>query len=135
MNYRETFILVAADCPAKEGLVPAVKEGRARSIAAIQFELISRNPYEFTQEDIQFMVFAERNAVPPGDNEARERFFQKSHPCLRTSPLPKKYGWGIHFDVLGRAALYSVNSVEYDTFVAGENEIVTLIPAMRNKKN
>jgi len=30
----------------------------------------------------------------------------KPHPCLRASMLPKRYGWGVHYDGNGRITLY-----------------------------
>jgi hypothetical protein len=34
--------------------------------------------------------------------------------------LPKKYGWGLHFDAEGRIALVAVESDYYKAFVAGK---------------
>ena len=132
MNYYETFILVAEDYPAKEGVVPIIKEGITKPIHAIQYDLISQKPYKLTQEDILFMVFAERNSIPKKDTKARMKFFEKNHPCLRSSALPKKYGWGVHFNEEGKAALFSVSSSEYSKFAQGND--VKLFKAMRNKR-
>ena len=57
MNYKNTFILVADDCPVECGVVPVVKAGKSKPIHVIQYELISEHPYYYTQEDILFMVF------------------------------------------------------------------------------
>ena len=37
-----------------------------------------------------------------------------SHWMMRTSPLAKKFGWGFHFDAVGRVALCPKGSAEYD---------------------
>ena len=131
-NYYETFILVADDCPAEKGVVPVVKEGKAKPIHAIQYELMAKNPYGYTQEEILFRVYAERNNLAANDREAREKFFQKSHPCLRSSALGKKYGWGIHFDANGRAALYARETTEYARFA--QDTHCKKIKALRNKR-
>ena len=34
--------------------------------------------------------------------------------CMRSSPLPKTYGWGLHFDAAGRVALVSLESPDYE---------------------
>jgi hypothetical protein len=34
MNYKDTFILTADDCPAEEGVVPTIKEGKTKPIHA-----------------------------------------------------------------------------------------------------
>jgi hypothetical protein len=52
--------------------------------------------------------------------EARKRdqklwleFFSKPCACMRTSPLPKTYGWGLHFNAEGKVAVVPVGSKEY----------------------
>ena len=132
MNYYDTFILVADDCPAEEGIVPTVKEGKSKPIHAIQYSLISENPYKLTQEDILFMVYAERNTMSENDTEARNQFFEKQQPCLRTSSLSKKYGWGVHFNTEGKAALVGKSSKEYEEF--SNIKGVKIIKALRNKR-
>lgn len=134
MNYYDTFILVADDCPATQGVIPVAKEGKAKPIHAIQFEIISEEPYQYTQEDILFFVHAIRNSLPRDDAERRAEFFEKSHPCLRASALPKKYGWGVHFNGEGKAALYSRDSKEYEIFEENQGGDVKLVKAMRNKR-
>lgn len=115
-NYHDTFIAVADDCPAQQGETPPLK-GDKRTVAVLQFELISRNPYCFTSDDVLFKVYAERKELTCGElGEARKAFFSKGQPCLRTSPLAKRYGWGIHCDEAGKVALYSVGSKEYEAF-------------------
>jgi hypothetical protein len=132
MNYKNTFMLVADDCPAEKGIVPIAKEGKAKPIHAIQYDIMSREPYTYTQEDILFMVHAERNHLSKHDTKARKDFFEKSHPCLRTSALGKKYGWGIHFNEEGKAALFSKDSQEYISFQ--KDEAVSVVKAMRNRR-
>jgi hypothetical protein len=134
MNYIDTFIMIADDCPTSKGIVPTVKEGKPKPIHTIQYELISENPYKYTQEDILFFVYAERNSISKTDKKSREDFFKKGQPCLRSSALTKKYGWGVHFDNLGKAALYSADSNEYKKFVENKANVTKLIKAMRNKK-
>ena len=107
MNYKNVFITVADDCPTDEGIVPIVKDGKPAPIHAMQYSLITENPYQLTQEDIQFLVYAERNGIAKNDSKQREQFFSKPQACFRSSALSKKYGWGIHFDGEGKAAIYS----------------------------
>ncbi len=134
MNYLDTFILVADDCLAEKGIVPTSKEGKPRSHHAIQYALMMERPYEHTQEDILFMVYAERNSISVDDAAIRAEFFNKNHPCLRASALPKKYGWGVHFNSEGKAALCSRGSSDYKTFGSGQKEDLKLVKAMRNKR-
>lgn len=131
-NYYNTFIAVADDCPAVTGEVPPVKNEK-RTIANFEFELIRHNPYRYTSDDIRFEVYAERNAVAPGERDAaRNAFFSKGQPCFRASPLAKRYGWGIHSDDAGKIALYGRETSEYESFL--EDSRIHVIKAMRSSR-
>jgi hypothetical protein len=123
---------VAEDCPAKIAEVPP-QRGQNKTAAVIQFELISSNPYQYTSDDILFRVYAVKNNISAEDlADARAAFFAKGQPCLRSSPLTKRYGWGVHSDSQGRIALYAVESDEYRK-LAGDDTLVHL-KAMRSKR-
>lgn len=95
-NYYNTLIEIADDCPARVGEIPPQKAA-GKSIAAMQFELISKHPYKYTSDDVLFLVFAERNNLTKAEYpEVRRKMFSKGQACLRSSPLTKRYGWGIH---------------------------------------
>lgn len=130
-NYVDTMIEVAPDCPAAGGEVPPV--GRARTVASLQYDLITAHPYELTSDDVLFEVYALRNDIAESDRPAeRERFFAKDQACLRSSPLGKRYGWGVHHDGAGRVALVPVGSAEYQALVA--DAALTHVKAMRSKR-
>lgn len=59
MNYFNTLILIADDCSTHRGIIPTVKDGRPKPIHAIQYDLISGEPYKYTQEDVLFIVYTE----------------------------------------------------------------------------
>lgn len=131
-NYINTFIKVAEDCPVPFGEQPPVK-GAKKTVAHLQFDRIINNPYKFTSDDIIFDVFAERNDVTESEyQKERELFFSKGQPCLRSSPLTKRYGWGAHFDEQGMVAIYPRESVEYEKFSA-DNSLDQVL-AMRSKR-
>lgn len=114
-NYTNIFLRVADDCRAETGLVPPEKA--SPTIARMQYEMISRNPYRYTSDDVVFGVWAARSGIPPEELPARRaEFFSKGQPCLRSSPLGKQYGWGIHHDAESRVALYPRESEEYERF-------------------
>lgn len=50
---------------------------------------------------------------------------------MRSSPLAKRYGFGIHSDAKGKIALYAMESKEYATF-ASDN--LKHLKAMRSKR-
>jgi hypothetical protein len=67
--------------------------------------------------------------------EIWNELFSRNHPCLRASLLPKRFGWGVHFNSDGKIALYGKESHQYDHFTTqGEENAVKLLPAMRNKR-
>ncbi|MGO1521505.1 MAG: DUF6157 family protein, partial [Sphingobacterium sp.] len=63
---------------------------------------------------------------------AREHFFSKGQPCLRTSPLTKSYGFGVHFDHNGKVAIYGVETPAYERFLADGK--IKKKKAVRSKK-
>ncbi len=70
---------------------------------------------------------------------ARIEFFSKGQPCLCSSDLAKRYGWGIHCDARGRVALLGVDTPEYQDFVSGNRQSasglpVTVTKAMRRSR-
>lgn len=78
MNYMNTFIAVAEDCPVHSGTVPVARAGKT-SIASIQYELLSERPYHYTQEDILFETFVRHKELPASERglPMREAFFAK----------------------------------------------------------
>ncbi|MFY8000382.1 MAG: DUF6157 family protein [Candidatus Kapaibacteriota bacterium] len=131
-NYFNTFIAVADDCSTPSAEVPPTK-GDTPTAANIQFEMISKNPYKYTSDDVLFQVFAEKNGLAPSEiSSAREQFFSKGQPCFRASPLTKRYGWGVHSDAEGRIALYGRGTKEYEGFML--DGAVKMVKAMKSSK-
>jgi hypothetical protein len=137
-NYYDTFITVSTDCPAERGMVPPDKKsGSTRP--SIEFELVANQPYVYTQEELLYEVHIRHKNISEEELSARgaqiwDEFFQKPMPCLRASMLPKKYGWGIHFNTAGKLALVPVESPEYQHFIEGDHGSIKVLPAMRNNK-
>lgn len=132
INYYNTFIAVADDCPVSTAEIPQAKGG-LKTVPVIQHELISRNPYAYTQEDVLFEAHAIRNGIKEEEKDLeREKFFSKSQACLRASSLGKRYGWGIHHDVEGKMALYAVESEEYQQL--SQNPSIKQLKAMRSSR-
>lgn len=94
--------------------------------------MLAGHPYVYTQEDVLFMTYLAQNDIKINDDELRREFFSKPKPCLRSSPLPKKYGWGFHFDGDGKVALYGTETDEYKRLSASKG--ITILKAMRSKK-
>ena len=135
-NYFDTFIAVAPDSTA-DG--PTVPPSRAEpSVVERTFGMISEQPYRHTSDDVIFTVWADRRGIPESDRDAaRAEFFSKGQPCLRSSDLGKRYGWGVHADAEGRVALVGLGSPEYETLAAGTTSTggpVTVTRAMRSKR-
>lgn len=129
-NYFNTFIEIADDSKNHSATPPPSDKP---SVASLQFDILIKNPYKFTSDELLFQVFATRNDLLPSEFEnAKAAFFSKGQPCLRASPITKTYGWGIHFDAEGKIALYSTESQEYEALSVNEN--LQCLKAMRSKK-
>jgi hypothetical protein len=131
-NYTNTFIEVAEDCPVKMAEIPPVKT--EKTVANLQFEMIIDNPYQFTSDDVIFHVHALRNGITGKQilKDEREKFFSKGQPCLRSSPLTKRYGWGVHFNAEGKVAIYPAESPEYKKL--RKDPSLVHVKAMRSKR-
>lgn len=116
VDYVDTFIAVADDCPAACGTVPP----GAESAAARAYRLIAAAPYRHTSGDVIFAVHAERLGIPEAERAAaRAAFYARSQACLRASDLGRRYGWGIHADSDGRIALVGRETADCADFAAG----------------
>lgn len=131
-NYTNTFILIADDCSIDKSDTPPIK-GDSKTVANLQFEMVKKNPYKFTSDDVLFQVFATRNDLTKAEyKKARETFFSKGQPCFRASPLTKRYGWGVHYDKDGKMAIYGCETMEYEKFSMDKN--LKVIKAMKTNK-
>ena len=131
-NYFEVLIEVAEDTKAAEGTVPPAR-GAKKTVANYEYELVSKNPYKYTSDDVFFMVHAQRNELSKSEHKKqREDFFSKGRPCFRASPLTKTYGWGVHSNAEGKVALFGVESKEYLKMI--KDEKIEKKKAMRSKK-
>lgn len=136
MNPVNQFIQIAPDCPLQTAIVPEDKGGK-KSIAAIEYQLLSDRPYGYTLEELKFAVHTIHKQIPFAELEAHRQqlwqaFFTKPCACMRASPLTKKYGWGAHYDEHGKIAIHAVESQAYRDFVEAEN--IKKYFAMRSKR-
>lgn len=132
MNYYDTLIEVAEDCPATEAQVPTARGGR-KTKAVVEYELLAKHPYTYTERDIAFEVYAALHDIPTPDRPTeRKEFLSKGHPHLRVSPLAKRYAWGIHNNAEGKIALIAIESPEYEQLL--NDPRITKIKAFRSAR-
>lgn len=132
-NYFNTFIEVAEDCPVNYAKNPTQK-GDRQTVATIQFGILSKNPYTFTSDEVLFQVHAIRNNISESNLALeREKFFSKGQPCFRSSPLAKRYGWGVHSNDQGQIALVALGSDDYMRLKADKD--LKVLKAMNSKKS
>ncbi|UTX49220.1 DUF6157 family protein [Chryseobacterium sp. MA9] len=130
-NYTNTLIEVAEDCPVSQAQIPVEK--KEKTIARLQYEILIKNPYKYSSDDIIFECYAIKNDISEHEKQKeREKFFSKGQPCLRCSPLAKKYGFGFHHNSEGKVAMIPVESEEYQTLL--NDSAVTKTKAMRSKR-
>lgn len=130
------FIEIAHDSPTQQSRVPQTK-GDKPTIATIEYELLSSQPYVYTLAELKFATHVKHKQIPVADLEAeekqlREAFFAKPYACMRASPLTKQYGWGAHYDEKGGIAIYPVEGKEYQNLANDEG--IKKFFAMRNKR-
>lgn len=131
-NYINTLIVIAADSKTAQGIIPVLKNDK-KTIALLQFEIITQNPYKYSSDDVLFQVYAVRNDLIASEyNEARNQFFSKGQACFRASPLTKQYGWGVHANEEGKIALYDCCSEEYQSLL--NNPMVIKVKAMQTSR-
>jgi hypothetical protein len=131
-NYINTFIAIADDCPSDNGEMPPLK-GESKTIANMQFEMISKNPYKFTSDDVLFEIFAIKNDITKAEYKtAREKFFSKGQACFRASPLTKRYAWGVHHNSEGKIAIVGAETEAYQKFM--ENKDLKIVKAMKSAR-
>lgn len=126
VDYFNTFIRVATDCPVTHGVEP--RRANRVTVAIRQFALLHGHPYELTSEDVLFESSKVRqdlgeSASAAAVAAARAAFFSRPVACMRASPLPKRFGWGLHLDEQGRIALVALGTEEYKR-LAGDPALV-----------
>jgi len=132
MNYYDTLIEIADDFPATEGEVPQARGGK-KTKAVVEYEMLVKHPYKYTEEDIAFETYAVLHVIPKAIRpKERKKFLNKGHPHLRVSALAKRYGWGIHNNAEGKVALIAVESSEYKQLM--DDPRTTKIKAFRSTR-
>lgn len=129
-NYTDTLILPAPDTKAQAATAPPTGKG---TVAELQYERLSAGDYVWTSDDLIFDVHCQHKEIPEADRmAAREKFFSKGQPCLRTSPLAKTYGWALHYDSDGKIALLPMDSERVAELEA--DPAVTVKAAMKSSR-
>lgn len=75
-NYINTFIEVAEDCPALIAEVPKQK-GEQKTVALLQYELITKHPYKYTSDDVLFQVYVTKNDILNRNGRKRGKYFSQ----------------------------------------------------------
>ena len=132
-----TFVLLAADSPVAAGTVPQPRGGKP-TVAVHQHELLTAAPYTLTIEELMFAVHVRREALTASeakirDPEIRAKLFCKPYPCMRASPLPKSFGFGVHYDEAGQLAIFGAETAEYRRLAKGPDGI-KVVKAMAAKR-
>ena len=138
VDYVDTFITVSPDSSAVAASEPQPRGGKP-TVASATYDMIASAPYRHRSSDVIFTVWADRQGIPEAEREARwAEFFGVGRACLRSSDLPKRYGWGVHADGDGRLALYPIGSAEYESLAAGrsprDGAPVTVRAGMRSSR-
>ena len=100
--------------------------------SAVEYGLLVGGPYTRDHRVFTHAVhcaMAEVSRTPALDFEA---FHARGQPCMRASPLTKRYGWAAHYDAEGMLALVDPASAEFAS-LADDPDLPTKL-AMRSKR-
>ncbi len=104
-----------ADSPAATGEIPPERAGSA-TVATTRYSMLVA-AQTGGPEDVQLASSPEVRGRDDLGNEELERlrkdYFARPRACLRASPLPKTFGWGLQYDADCRITLHAVDSAEY----------------------
>ena len=130
MTTTHILITPAPDCPESKATPPPVKAKRSR--ANIEYALLAEAPYALDHKDFTHSVHTAMAAAAGKPAFDYETFHAKGQPCMRASPLTKRYGWAAHYDAEGKLALTDPASAEFDTLAADPD--LPKKPAMRSTR-
>ena len=131
-NYKNTFIEIAEDCNLLKSEIPPLK--RNKTLANMQYEIISENPYQYTSDEVMLECFFLKNDILENEKDAaKKNFFSKGQPCFRSSALCKRYGFGIHHNEKEKISIFPLESKEYENFL--KDNSVKKVKAMRSKRS
>ncbi len=134
VGYVNTFIAVAEDCRAATGEIPPERVG-GPTVASTQYAMLAAAPGRWTQEEVLLASSPQVRGHDVSDTvlrRLREEYFTRPRACLRASPLPKSFGWGLHYDADGRITLHAVDSPEYAQLSSDPS--LTQLRAMRSSR-
>ena len=101
MNYHDTFIEVADDCPATAAQVPEQKDG-SPTVSALQYQMMAGHPSRYTQEDVLFRVFAARQGILPAQQAAERVAHEAEQARQRFEALAAQFGHEAATKIVGR---------------------------------
>ena len=134
MGYTNTFIAVAEDCRATAGEAP-LERPAGPTVANVQYAMLAASPGRWTQEDVLLASSPQvrgRDLSEAELSRLREEYFTQPRACLRASPLPKTFGWGLHYNADGRITLHAMDSPEYARLSSDTS--LTQLRAMRSSR-
>jgi hypothetical protein len=100
---QEELMRVAENCPVRKGTEPP-DDRKSKTISRIKFEVLSENPYKFTEYEFFFHV---HYVIRKKTNLKIQSYI------LQRVALARKWGWGIHRDGNGKLALVGCETDKY----------------------
>ena len=130
MTTTHILITPAPDCPAGRAEVPPSKGKMSR--ANIEYGLLASEPYTRDHRAFTHAVHRAMAEISGKPALGFAAFHAKGQPCMRASPLTKRYGWAAHYDAEGKLALVDPASPDFAA-LAADPDLPTK-PAMRSKR-
>lgn len=124
------LITPAPDCPAMGAELAPVRPRPSR--ANIEYNLLTAAPYTMDHKAFSHAVHVAMAQAADKPALSFAAFHAKGQPCMRASPLTKRYGWAAHYDAAGRLALIDPGSAAFAALSA--DPAVARSPAMRSRR-
>ena len=131
MVTRNILITPAEDCPAKAAEIPPAGVKKPTR-AALEHACLTGAPYALDHKRFSYRMHVEMADVAGKDALDFDEFHAKGQPCMRASPLTKRYGWAAHYDADGRLALVDPGSQAFAGLAVDKS--LPQKPAMRTKR-
>lgn len=130
MSTTRILITPAPDCPVTLAETPPFRAKPSR--ANIEYHLLVRAPYSLDHHAFSHAVHRAMAEVGGKVAQTFEQFHARGQPCMRASPLTKRYGWAAHYDGAGRLALVDPASDAFARLAADQD--LPQAQAMRSKR-
>ena len=130
MSTTHILITPAPDCPTGTAEKPPPRQNPSRAV--LEYQMLTAAPYTLDHRAFTHAIHRALAATSGTPALDVDRFHSKGQPCMRASPLTKRYGWAAHYDAEGKLALVDPASAAFATLSADPG--LPVKAAMRSRR-